>query len=304
MELASINGNVRSYRLDVPRGLFVLRYVDREISQAPIISVRPLPGSEHSLTIIHHPDLSPTILDRPGAAVVVSSQGRASLEISAQARAFGGSLEARVDLEPLVKPSVHEHGRDEQVNLPRLATSDTELVRRPDDSVGLSILGHVSRRGDVVVQGGNWIAGPDAPSPIEGIEIRVESRASSWLESQVLASGDANWSGWQSPGQFLGSRGRARPLVGMRIRTTPSAPHDLSVDASALFLGSPVLRREGAHVELRSPAGHDPIVGLQIGVILANLQSQVSENITGAMSSRRGKVRVFRAGSPATSSAT
>ena len=174
MELASINGNVRSYRLDVPRGLFVLRYVDREISQAPIISVRPLPGSEHSLTITHHPDLSPTILDRPGAAVVVSSQGRASLEISAQARAFGGSLEARVDLEPLVKPSIHEQSRGGPDNIPRLATSDTELSHTPDASVGLSILGHVSRRGDVVVQGGNWIAGPDAPSPIEGVEIRLE----------------------------------------------------------------------------------------------------------------------------------
>lgn len=298
MELASINGNVRSYRLDVPRGLFVLRYVDREISQAPIISVRPLPGSEHSLTITHHPDLSPTILDRPGAAVVVSSKGRASLEISAQARTFGGSLEARVDLEPLVKPSVHEHGRGEPVNLPHLATSDA--TRTPDSSVGLSILGHVSRRGDVVVQGGNWIAGPDAPSPIEGVEIRLDSSASSWLESQVLASGEASWSNWESPGQFLGSRGRARPLVGMRIRTTPSAPPDLSVDASALFLGSPVLRREGAHVELRSPAGHDPIVGLQIGVILANQQSQVSESGMGAMPPRRGKVRVFRANSSAT----
>jgi hypothetical protein len=300
MELASINGNGRSYRLDVPRGLFVLRYVDREISQAPIISVRPLPGSEQFLTITHHPDLSPTILDRPGAAVVVSSQGRASLEISAQARAFGGSLEARVDLEPLVKPSIHEQSRGEPANIPRLVTSETELTRTPDASVGLSILGHVSRRGDVVVQGGNWIAGPDAPSPIEGVEIRLESRASSWLESQVLASGESNWSGWQSAGQFLGSRGRARPLVGMRIRTTPSAPPDLSVDASALFLGSPVLRREGAHVELRSPAGHDPIVGLQIGVVLANQQPQVSESSTGAMSSRRGRVRVFRASSLAT----
>jgi hypothetical protein len=300
MELASINGNVRSYRLDVPRGLFVLRYVDREISQAPLISVRPLPGSEHSLTIIHHPDLSPTILDRPGAAVVVSSLGGASLEISAQSRTFGGSLEARVDLEPLVKSSIREHSRGEAGGDSRFVTGDAALVHKPDAGVGLSILGHVARRGDVVVQGGNWIAGPEAPSPIEGVEIRVDSSASSWLESQVLASGETNWSGWQSPGQFLGSRGRARPLVGMRIRTTPSAPPDLSVDASALFLGSPALRREGAHIELRSPAGHDPIVGLQIGVILANQQSQVSESGTGAISPRRGKVRVFRASSSAT----
>jgi hypothetical protein len=300
MDLMHTNGNIRSSRLDIPRGLFVLRYVDREISGAPVITVRPSPGSEHSLTFAHHPDLSPTILDRPGTVVVVSSLGNASLQISAQARTVGGSLDARVDLEPLVKAQVHERNHDETRKLSDLVNKDTEVAWSPADNAGidLSILGHVARRGDVVVQGGGWIAGPDAPSPVEGLEIRVNSTARSWFESQVLVSGETNWSAWRAPGQFLGSRGQARPLVGIRIRTTPSAPPGLSVGASVLFLGSPVLKRTGTNVELRSPAGNDPIVGLQMGVILANRESQSSENSAGVpYPVRRGKVRVFRASS-------
>ncbi len=86
------------------------------------------------------------------------------------------------------------------------------------------------------------------------------------VEAQVLSieGADRRWSGWAAAGTFVGSRGRGRPLIGLRLRMGgyPNRGAELAVDA--MFLGSPIVQKQGAEVELVGPFGVDPLVGLRV----------------------------------------
>jgi len=67
-------------------------------------------------------------------------------------------------------------------------------------------------------------------------------------------------------GTFLGTRGRALPLVAATFEISgPGAGHfQLAVDA--LFLGSPRMTVAGQHVVLSGPTGREPMVGLRLRI--------------------------------------
>ena len=207
------------------------------------------------------------------------------MRIIVEAREANGSFEAQIDLETLVGSLAERSGR---IQPPRHGAK-----------ASLSVLGHVSRRGDIVAAAGEWLAGPSAPSPIEGIVIQLEGAPASWIEGQVLVTGTRQWSSWQPAGTFLGTRGHARALVGLRLRLTAVAPSEVELEGSALFLGSAVIRQEGRVIEFLSAAERDPLIGLRL-VIQADppstIESRPPVNDVGSQVAQRGRVRVFRAG--------
>jgi hypothetical protein len=155
---------------------------------------------------------------------------------------------------------------------------------------GIRVLGHLSRRGDVVVGPGEWLAGPTSPLPIEGLEIRG-APSGAGLEYQVLAGGrGGQWSPWVSAGQFAGSRGRSRPLMGVRMRL--QGGEGLVLRLQVLFLGAPVVSRAGRAIEAAGLSSGDPLVGLSVALDEGRPQT-VSRAVPSVSSS---SVRVFRAG--------
>ena len=86
-----------------------------------------------------------------------------------------------------------------------------------------SILGHLSRRGDVEVAAGEWLGGPQLPRAIEGLEIRAPQGSNTRIEMQVLVGTDPpRWLDWVAHGVFVGTRQRALPLSGIRLRLVGS----------------------------------------------------------------------------------
>jgi hypothetical protein len=116
------------------------------------------------------------------------------------------------------------------------------------------------------------------------------------IQYQVMISGDSRWSDWLADGSFGGSRGRAKPLTGVRIRFVPASGNDVTLEGEALFLGSAIVSREGHEIEFRSAAGLDPLVGIRLRLKRA---SPVAANRPGvvAAGAPSGRVRVFKASS-------
>ncbi len=282
--------------LFVDRGLYVLRYdSSADTEEPPIASVRQADGCEGTIQIISAPGAPSGQLPAPGDCVVVLAEAGGALHVSVRRRHTEGSLDATLRLEPLAKakslpaPGLRRvadfGGTDEPTRAPRKLQLAVPKF---------AVMGHVAHRGDIEVDQGEWIAGPESPSPIEGIEIR-SAQAPVLIETQVLVSGrSAQWSGWVPPGGFAGTRGRGLPLAGVRFRLRGVEADQYELVTDALFLGSPIMVKRGQEAELISGVAADPLVGLRLDVRRATAaHGNPGEVKTEQL--REPRVRVFRA---------
>jgi len=263
--------------------LYLLRYesaVDQ--SQPPQVRVMRESGSEASVALILHPEAQDAVLERPGHCVVVRAVGEGRLTIEVRASAPNGSTNATVQLEPV------RHG---------LSAS-----ARPLDLKELRILGHVSRRGDVEVGLGEWIAGPSNPLPIEGLELRWPGRSSQLDIRYAVRIGGPQPTPSKpvGPGTFVGTRGRALPLIGasFELGGSEAAGYQLVIDA--LFLGSPPVRTIGSKLNITGSTGREPLVGLRLTVeTKPDIRARPTPATTspGFPADGTRRVRVFRQGS-------
>lgn len=156
---------------------------------------------------------------------------------------------------------------------------------------GDHLVAHLSRRGDVAVALGDWIGGPQEPTPIEGLAFPSGIGAGADLHYQVLAIGSNEWSDWVRPGAFAGSRGAARPLRGVRLRLPTSSAWALR--AEALFLGAAIEARSGHFIEFVSGSPFDAMVGLRIELV-GDVAQAIAPPPLAASAAAAGRLKVFR----------
>ena len=191
--------------VSLDRGLFFVNYKSAEDpSSPPHVTVAPANGHER-MEIILHPDAASRPFGnrfRPGGP----SQHSGTLQVQVEPMRPGGSRAAMVRIEPI------QSGRA-PVAAPR---SESVGLHTNVATEGLKVLGHVAGRGDIIVGPNTWIAGPTAPSRVEGVALE-------WPEKPMgvdiryavqFANGHAG-SGRMVPlGTYAGTRGRALPITG------------------------------------------------------------------------------------------
>jgi hypothetical protein len=118
------------------------------------------------------------------------------------------------------------------------------------------------------VKANEWIAGPTAPSRIEGIAIEwpdkphdIEMHYAVKTAKPEAASGRP-----VRPGAFAGTRGKAMPIVSLMLELSGPAAGALQFVVDALFLGAPTLRMTGRRVIAAGPTGREPLVGLRLAL--------------------------------------
>jgi hypothetical protein len=271
-------------RVEIDRGLFLVRYATAEDTERPPkVTVRTEHGAEEDASFVLHPDSDEAVLWEPGACVVVRATAPATLAVEVEPLRDAGSAAASVRIEPLTQ------GKRPAASLqPR-----NDAVR----SRHLHVLGHVASIGDVVVKAGEWLAGPTAPSRIEGLSISwpdkpddVEIRYSVTTSKGQTISGRT-----AEQGTFAGTRARALPIVSLTLELSGPGAANAQFDIEAVFLGSPLMRRTGARIALSGPTGREPLVGLKVGVESLSSASR-AQGIPAAarVSTGAGRVRVFR----------
>lgn len=243
--------------LDLHRGLFLVRYEAADDSvHPPTVTVSTDLPSSH-ISIISCPGFDDGVMWSPGASLVVRAMQSGRLRVAVAPSVTNGSTGARIQLVPLSSDPA-----DKQ------KTQRTAEVAPTVDLASLRLVGHVAGLGDISVAAGEWIAGPNAPSRIEGITLDWPTKPRGLdLRYAVRVGGpQPQVSPLVNAGTFAGTRGRALPLVGATIEISGplAATHQLAVDA--MFLGSPQMRVSGQSVVVSGPTGREPLVGFRVEV--------------------------------------
>jgi hypothetical protein len=240
--------------LDLQRGLFLIKYEGCDDSHhPPSVQVSPDQGSESSIELILSPDADRATLWSPGASLVARASRNARLRLVVTATQPNGSTAARVQVVSLSQDPAGARQR---------------APSAPLDLSGFRVLGHVAGLGDVAVDAENWIAGPLAPSRIEGLAIQWPNKPPDLgLRYAVTLGGARPTMGpITDVGNFAGTRGRALPLVGATLELSGGSALGQQLVVDSIFLGAPQLRTTGQRVVLTGPTGREPLVGLRVRI--------------------------------------
>jgi hypothetical protein len=274
--------------VNVDKGLFCVQYqsADDETSPPKVI-VSPAAGHEDEIELFLHPDADQAVLWQPGASLIVRTHAAVQLQVQVVPLRRNGSRAAAVKFEPLTQGTPVYPARDAED-----FTTDT--------SSEVQLLGHVAGIGDVVVGPNEWLAGPMAPSRIEGIAIQWPQRPSGldlrYAVKSAAQPGTPKMVGLQS---FAGTRQRALPITSIVLEMSGTSASNYQLWAEALFLSSPTLRAIGQRVVLSGPTGREPLVGLRIAIQGTEISdepdlSPPATTVVNKTQSPKGKVRVFR----------
>ena len=173
-------------------------------------------------------------------------------------------------------------------------------------STDIRVLGHIAGVGDVRVNANEWLAGPAAPSRIEGVTIECPEKPSSLgIGYSVRTAQPHSISGRvMDLGSFAGTRGRAMPLTALMFELSGPDASRYQFVVEALFLGSPITRVTGPRVVLSGPSGREPLVGLRVALEETKANVEVLPKRSSGRARTNDRVRVFRSGSKQVQSAS
>jgi hypothetical protein len=261
---------------NVDRGLFLVRYAAAEDEVGPPkVRVSVDPSRDNDILLILHPDHADATLSQPGSCLVVMATRPGELIVEVTPSQRNGSSAATVKIEPLTQGAAEPS----QAWEPTFAGS------------GLRVLGHVAGIGDVFVGAQEWLAGPSAPSRIEGLAIEWPDKPRDVTLRYAVTTAKANAGSGRimELGTYAGTRGRALPIVSVALDLTGPGASRFEICAEAIFLGSPQVRATGRRAVLAGPTGREPLVGFRLH--MTELMKQPSSARTSTPS---GRVRVFR----------
>jgi hypothetical protein len=248
--------------VDLDRGLFLVQYHSAEDLRAPPrVQITPAEGSEDKVEFILHPDATDPTLWQPETALVVRAVAQAQLQVRVMSSRPQGSRAATVRVEP-IRPGQPYRDHETDASPPTLV----EAMR---------IVGHVAGIGDVVAGPGVWVAGPAAPSRIEGIAIQWPRKPNDLdIRYAVRFPGQQGGAPNMVPlGAFTGTRGRALPITALILEVAGRT--DVQFVAEALFLNSPILKVKGTRIALTGPTGREPMIGLRINLETLSLADPI-----------------------------
>jgi hypothetical protein len=277
----------------VGAGLFILRYVSAKTAapKCPFVTVMLSPKAGRGISLISVPGGDGDTLSAPGDSIIVRAEKSGALDLTICAVDSSTSLDAELRLE-------------------RILTVDGERSRPVHEGRGqaqpaepqLRIAAHVSRRGDVAAEPGEWMCGPDWPMPIEGIRIDWPNKPPDVdlkysvsvrrLDQKRVLGGVA--------GSFAGTRGESAPIVGVNLALTGPGASRYELRGDALFLGAAAASRRGRQLSFTGPTAREPLVGLRLAAVTAEAFSRRGPHLTTVSTDARtqlGKVRVYRPGS-------
>ena len=274
----------------VGTGLYVLRYVSAATpDNCPFVTVNPPSERGHGISFMSMPGRPGDGLAAPGDCLVVRAERPGSLNLQISTLDPYVSLDAELRLERIVTSDATTQNAQAAQPARRNASSEN-----PD----VGVLAHVSRRGDVTSDAGEWICGPDLPMPIEGIaidwsnkpsdvDLRYSVAVSRSHQRRVLGG---------AAGEFAGTRGKAMRIVGLDMALTGPGAADYTLRVEALFLGAPGASRSGRDIAFAGPNGREPLVGVRIAIV-ANNEPKVIPHLAASNpkpKKQRGQVRVYR----------
>jgi hypothetical protein len=241
----------------IGRGLFLVRYAAAEdAARPPMIRLAPDPTANRDIGFLLHPDHKEAVLWEPESCLVVRALAPGKLSVEVASVEKGGSAAATVRIEPL----------SQGTSASAIALANGSASGSHCDLSSFRVVGHIAGTGDRLVKANEWLAGPLAPSRIEGISIDwpdkpsdLEIRYAAKTATPQPVSGRA-----MDLGSFAGTRGKKMPIVSLLLEMSGAAALGLQFIVEAIFLGAPIKRITGRRVVVSGPTGREPLVGLRL----------------------------------------
>lgn len=245
--------------LRVAAGLSILRYVSAEGAVRPP-TIRVTPRALGQLDLVSPPGEPNNILQAPGAAIVLINEVDTELAIMRVPYPEFKSAAIELRLE-LLAPAILSSGSREQRQDARTESSSSAPSR-------MVLIGHLARLGDVSVESGEWLGGPELPTRIEGIEIRWPGhpRGLEFEYAVTIGTNGLHRLPTCQVGEFAGTKGRALPIVGLSFALGGNIAKLYRLKADCIFLGGQIISESGRNIVLSGPTGREPLVGLRLWI--------------------------------------
>jgi hypothetical protein len=247
----------RTHAMVVGVGLYALRYMSAPANAAyPLVEVRSR-SQGNDITLIAAPGGYSDRLVEPGDCIIVRAEQSGSLELTVSTDSPRASLDAEFRLERLTPPPQAARKAGPSASVAPVAQAGA-----------ISVMAHVSRRGDVVASPGEWICGPDMPLPIEGLQIDWPNKPAGVELTYVVTAGRSAQKRKLSgrSGSFAGTRGKSMPLVAIEMSLAGPNAAGYELEVEALFLGAAIAAQSGQSLSLTGPSAREPLVGLRFNV--------------------------------------
>lgn len=252
------------------RGIYVVRY-EKAVDPAnpPMVTVVCEAGRNEVILL---PEQSRPSMSAPGQALVVRAIETGSVQVEISATGNPAALDATLKFE-LLRGDVGTASVS-PVNQPGMYMP--AMAAAPQATVNLQVLGHVARLGDVTVGSDEWLGGPTAPARIEGFLLRWPGRPADvqLRYGATVAGSRPGEARLVDQDEFAGTRGRARPLLGLMMELAGPGARNYNLAVEGLFLGAPVRRSAGQSVNMTGPTGREPLVGLRVAVTAVHAAMQ------------------------------
>ena len=286
--------NKQSKVVDIDKGLVIVRYATAvDEIRPPKIEVLVNPKDEKHIEIISNPLHSEAVLWQPGACLVVRAMQPGKLIVEVIPLGDDGSTAATVKVEMLSQGETSEARLAPPATAAAVGAGYSSGAKSHVNLDSLRIIGHVAGIGDVTARADEWVAGPSAPARIEGLSIVWPGKPDD-LDIRYyvkLARPHAVSGRMMGLGAYAGTRGRALPIVSIRLEMSGAAASSFRMVSEAAFLGAPIARTSGKQIEMSGPTGREPLVGFRLRLDEINIPLQPVLTPTARS---QGRVRVFR----------
>lgn len=265
-------------RVELQPGLALIRYVADDFEDYNARIEIDLP---HDVDAAFDPSCRGPVLERPGQCVAISCGRPTVIELRLESSGFDENVRGSVTVEYLAKSrrSAQAPGREPRRKMSQRSTSRSgessgrgrdDSGRARDEARGVVsiapvLTGHVAYRGDVVARDGEWLAGPSEPRRIEGLTLDWPE-CPSGTELLVCDPASGQTAGL---GQFIGSKGKSRPLRGLEIWLEGRGAEQFELVAEATFLGAGHVRKQGKWIAFMGQNASDELTGLKLEILPA-----------------------------------
>lgn len=301
----SARGQVSVRTMSVARGMFALRYAATAVSySAPRVIVSVDPDNAQVVKTLFSPNAVAGVLRQPGDLCVITAESDALVLITILGEGCDRPDAVTLELDRLDRevPALAAPTRR-----PALGVAPDVAAQNDEDDGGravpLRLAGHVERRGDLFVGGGEWLGDPNGTARIEGFSLQWPKRPA----NVDIAYGCALLGLGRMPdvivGEYVGTRMKARAINGVTFSLIGADAEKYSLVVEARFSDGTHFGPTLAPVDLRGPTGREHLVALRLQLTEVKARKPAPEAPRVAVAApqpaaqihQRKPARIFRA---------
>ena len=263
--VGTARGMVSARAMPVARGVYALRYIASAVMGEPLRVVVSIdPDCADDVQLLFGPGATAGVLRQPGDLCVVSAERDATVLITTLGDGADRLEAVTLHFDRIDQEAGGGSRRQAMAALPGPQAAFDSGPEVAERSVPLRIGGHVERRGDLFVTGGEWLGDPNGSARIEGFSIQWPRRPANVDISYGCSLLGLGRMPEAVVGEFVGTRMQARAINGISFRLIGEQADSFALIVEASFSDGTRFGPAMAPVDLRGPTGREFLVGLRL----------------------------------------